>query len=173
MKDAIIVRKETGSFSTKEMIGEEEMKRQMELFLIILLPILGLVFLGGKIMNLTKRPEQKITASSSKKVVQKSEEEIKKEQIAYLKEHEQEIVDFVKAQNPKVESVQIDWDQTQWGVAGNGTPQGGDEMILIFGGFNQNPESGWRVDLVVEDGKINLKTMSLGQNLSLGQEIFE
>ena len=149
------------------------MKRRLELFLIILLPILGIVFLGGKIMTLTKRPEQKITASSSKKVVQKSKEEIKKEQIAYLKEHEQEIVDFVKAQNPKVESVQIDWDQTQWGVAGNGTPQGGDEMILIFGGFNQNPESGWRVDLVVEDGKINLKTMSLGQNLSLGQEIFE
>ena len=54
------------------------MKRQLELFLIILLPILGLVFLGGKIMTLTKRPEQKITASSSKKVVQKSEEEIKK-----------------------------------------------------------------------------------------------
>ena len=157
----------------KGRIGEEEMKRQMELFLIILLPILGLVFLGGKIMTLTKRPEQKITASSSKKVVQKSEEEIKKEQIAFLKEHEQEIIDFVKAQNPKVESVQIDWDQTQWGVAGNGTPQGGDEMILIFGGFNQNPESGWRVDLVVEDGKINLKTMSLGQNLSIGQEIFE
>ena len=157
----------------KGRIGEEEMKRRLELFLIILLPILGIVFLGGKIMTMTKRPEQKITASSSKKVVQKSEEEIKKEQIAYLKEHEQEIVDFVKAQNPKVESVQIDWDQIQWGVAGNGTPQGGDEMILIFGGFNQNPESGWRVDLVVEDGKINLKTMSLGQNLSLGQEIFE
>ena len=149
------------------------MTRRLELFLIILLPILGIVFLGGKIMTLTKRPEQKITASSSKKVVQKSKEEIKKEQIAFLKEHEQEIVDFVKAQNPKVESVQIEWDQTQWGVAGNGTPQGGDEMILIFGGFNQNPDSGWRVDLVVEEGKINLKTMSLGQNLSIGQEIFE
>ena len=149
------------------------MKRQMELFLIILLPILGLVFLGGKIMNLTKRPEQKITASSSKKVVQKSKEEIKKEQVAYLKEHEQEIVDFVKAQNPKVESVQIYWDETQWGVAGNGTPQGGDEMILIFGGFNQNPESSWRVDVVVEDGKINLKMMSLGQSLRIGGRIFE
>ncbi|WP_061604338.1 hypothetical protein [Streptococcus parasanguinis] len=157
----------------KGRIGEEEMTRRLELFLIILLPILGIVFLGGKIMTLTKRPEQKITASSSKKVVQKSKEEIKKEQIAFLKEHEQEIVDFVKAQNPKVKSVQIDWDQTQWGVAGNGTPQGGDEMILIFGGFNQNPDSGWRVDLVVEEGKINLKTMSLGQNLSIGQEIFE
>ena len=149
------------------------MKRQLELFLIILLPILGLFFLGGKIMTLAKRPEQKITASSSKKVVQKTKEEIKKEQIAYLKEHEQEIVDFVKAQNPKVESVQIYWDETQWGVAGNGTPQGGDEMIIIFGGFNQNPESSWRVDVVVEDGKINLKTMSLGQSLRIGGRIFE
>ena len=50
------------------------MKRQMELFLIILLPILGLVFLGGKIMTLAKRPEQKITTSSSKKVVQNQKE---------------------------------------------------------------------------------------------------
>ena len=81
----------------KGRIGEEEMKRGLELFLIILLPILGLVFFGGKIMTLTKRPEQKITASSSKKVVKKSEEEIEKDQVAYLKEHEQEIVDFVKA----------------------------------------------------------------------------
>ena len=118
-------------------------------------------------MTLTKRPEQKITASSSKKVVQKPEGDIKKEQLDYLKEHEQKVIDLVKAQNSKVESVQIYWDETQWGVAGNGTPQGGDEMILIFGGFNQNPESSWRVDLVVEDGKINLKTMSLGQNLSI------
>ena len=79
----------------------------------------------------------------------------------------------MKAQNPKVESVQINWDETEWGVAGNGTPQGGDEMILIFGGFNQNPESSWRVDVAVEDGKINLKTMSLGQYLRMGGRIFE
>ena len=71
------------------------MKRQMELFLIILLPILGLVFLEEN-HDPDKRPEQKITTTSSKKVVQKLEEEIKKEQIAFLKEHEQEIVDFVK-----------------------------------------------------------------------------
>ena len=101
------------------------MKRQMELFLIILLPILGLVFLGGKIMTLTKRPEQKITSTSSKKAAQKTEEEIKKEQLDYLKEHEQEIVDLVKAQNSKVESVQIDWDSMIIEESGNGTPQGG------------------------------------------------
>ena len=107
--------------------------------------------------------QDKTNVSSSIKVDKKA---IKQKQLAILKEHEQEIVDFVKAQNPKVESVQIYWDETEWGVAGNGTPQGGDEMILIFGGFNQNSESSWRVDVVVEDGKINLKTMSLGQNLA-------
>ena len=133
-----------------------------------------LLCIGGCIVKHKDDTKQgKTIAASSTKDLKEDEETIKKKQLAYLKEHEKEIVDFVKAQNPKVESVQIYWDETQWGVAGNGTPQGGDEMILIFGGFNQNPESGWRVDLVVEDGKINLKTMSLGQNLSIGQEIFE
>ena len=61
------------------------MKRRLELFLIILLPILGIVFLGGKIMTLTKRPEQKITTLLQRKSFKKSEEEIKKEQVAYLK----------------------------------------------------------------------------------------
>lgn len=117
-----------------------------------------------------KSRQEKIVASSS---IKEDKKAIKQKQLAHLKEHEQEIVDFVKAQNPKVESVQINWDETQWGVAGNGTPQGGDEMILIFGGFNQNPESSWRVDVVVEDGKINLKTMSLGQYLRMGGRIFE
>ena len=127
------------------------MKRQMELFLIILLPILGLVFLGGKIMTLTKRPEQKITTTFSKKVVQKSEEEIKKEQIAFLKEHEQEIVDFVKAQSPKVESVQIDWNSMQIEESGNGTPQGGGYNLSISGQINQLKNTKFSVDFYLED----------------------
>ena len=152
----------------KGRIGEEEMKRQVELFLIILIPILGLVFLGGKIMHLTKRPEQKITASSSKKVVQKSKEEIKKEQIAFLKEHEQEIVDFVKAQNPKVESVQIDWDQTQWSDGGLTTPE---YYMNVFGGINHIENSGWGVDIPInEDGTINLKNMTMGDYISIDGE---
>ena len=122
----------------------------MELFLIILLPILGLVFLGGKIMTLTKRPEQKIT-TFSKKVVQKSEEEIKKEQIAFLKEHEQEIVDFVKAQSPKVESVQIDWNRMQIEESGNGTPQGGGYNLSISGQINQLKNTKFSVDFYLED----------------------
>ena len=31
-------------------------------------------------------------------------------QMAYLKEHEEEIANFIKSRNPKVESVQFDWE---------------------------------------------------------------
>lgn len=151
--------------------GEEEMKRRLELFLIILLPILGIVFLGGKIMNLNKRPEQQVTSSSSKKDVQKSEEEIKKEQVAYLKEHEQEIVDLVKAQNSKVESVQIDWDQTQWGDGGLTTPE---YYMNVYGGINHIEESGWRVDIPInEDNTLNLDEMYIGSDIDIGGRLLE
>lgn len=147
------------------------MKRRVELFLVLLLPILGLVFLGGKIMTLTKRPEQKITASSSKKVVQKSEEEIKKEQVAYLKEHEQEVIDLVKAQNSKVESVQIDWDQTQWSDGGLTTPE---YYMSVYGGINHIEESGWRVDIPInDDNTLNLDEMYIGSDIGIGGRLFE
>ena len=147
------------------------MKRQMELFLIILLPILGLVFLGGKIMHLTKRPEQKVTASSSKKVVQKTEEEIKKEQLDYLKEHEQEVVDLVKAQNSKVESVQIDWDHTQWSDGGLTTPE---YYMNVYGCINHIEESSWRVDIPInEDNTLNLDEMYIGSGIRVGGRLFE
>jgi len=133
--------------------------------IMIVSSIAVLLSIGGCTVKQKEDTKQGKTIATSS--IKEDKKAIKQKQLAFLKEHEQEIVDFVKAQNPKVESVQIYWDETQWGVAGNGTPQGGDEMILIFGGFNQDPESSWRVDLVVEDGKINLKTMSLGQNLSI------
>ena len=147
------------------------MKRQIELFLIILLPILGMIFLGGRIMNITKKPEQKVTASSSKKVVQKTEEEIKKEQLDYLKEHEQKVIDLVKAQNSKVESVQIDWDHTQWGDGGLTTPE---YYMNVYGGVNHIEESGWRVDIPInEDNTLNLDEMYVGSDIHIGGRLLE
>ncbi|RHK67328.1 lipoprotein BUG3 [Streptococcus parasanguinis] len=143
----------------------KNMRKQINNLIIALAFILTIGCLVGCVKQEREKSRQAQTGTSSTK--KEDKETIKQKQLTYLKEHEQEIVDFVKAQNPKVESVQIYWDETEWGVAGNGTPQGGDEMILIFGGFDKNPESSWRVDVVVEDGKINLKTMSLGQNLSI------
>ena len=141
------------------------MRKQINNLMIALAFVSTLGCLVGCVKQEREKSRQAQTGTSSTK--KEDKETIKQKQLTYLNEHEQEIVDFVKAQNPKVESVQIYWDETEWGVAGNGTPQGGDEMILIFGGFDKNPESSWRVDVVVEDGKINLKTMSLGQNLSI------
>lgn len=147
------------------------MKKRVELVLIILLPVLGLLFLGEKIMNMTKKPEQKVTASSSKKVVQKSEEEIKKEQLDYLKEHEQKVIDLVKAQNSKVESVQIDWDQTQWGDGGLTTPE---YYMSVYGRINHIEESGWRVDIPInDDNTLNLDEMYIGSDINIGGRLFE
>ena len=122
-------------------------------------------------MTLTKRPEQKVTASSSKKVEQKSEEEIKKEQVAYLKEHEQKVVDLVKVQNPKVESVQIDWDQTQWSDGGLTTPE---YYMSVYGGINNIEESGWRVDIPInDDNTLNLDEMYIGSDINIGGRLLE
>lgn len=147
------------------------MKRRVELFLIILLPILGLLFLGGKIMNMTKKPEQKVTASSSKKVVKKSQEEIKEEQIAYLKEHEQEIIDYVKAQSPKIESVQIDWDDVRWSDGGFLFP---DYSIEVYGTVNHIEVSGWSASMPInDDNSIDLKKISIFNHITIGEEILE
>lgn len=130
------------------------MKRRVELVLVLLLPILGLVFLGGKIMNLNKRPVQKITSASSKKVVQKSKEEIKKEQIAYLKEHEQEMTAYVKEHNVNIHQVSYDWDSVRTVVGGNGTPQGGDEILLVYGYANGSDLTNFSLNFTLDENKI-------------------
>ena len=57
-------------------------------------------------------------------------------QLAYLKEHEEDMADFVKSLSPKVESVQFDWDSMKVGQVGNGTPQGGGDILTIEGRIN-------------------------------------
>ena len=147
------------------------MKRRVELIFLLVFPILGVIFLGGKIMNLNKRPEQKVTASSSKKVVQKSEEEIKKEQIAFLKEHEQEIVDYVRAQNSKIESVQIDWTDVRWSDGGFLFP---DYSIEVYGTVNHIEDSGWSASMPInDDDSIDLKKISIFNHITIGEEILE
>ena len=57
-----------------------------------------------------KSRQEKIVASSS---IKEDTEVFKQKQLAYLKDHEQEIVDFVKSKSSKVESIQIYWDETK------------------------------------------------------------
>ena len=62
-------------------------------------------------------------------------------QLAYLKEHEEDMADFVKSLSPKVESVQFDWDSMKVGQVGNGTPQGGGYMLTLRGKVNNNDKT--------------------------------
>ena len=94
-------------------------------------------------------------------------------QLAYLKEHEEEIKDFVKSQNPKIESVQIAWEETKWEKVGNGTPQGGGEVVSIFGEFNNLKESDWNVLIEIKEGKVDLESMGISNGIRLGGELFD
>lgn len=94
-------------------------------------------------------------------------------QLAYLKEHEEEIKEFVKSLNPKVESVQIDWDETMWEKVGNGTPQGGGNVVIVGGGFNNIEGSTWQVIFEIEDGRVVFDTMTQGSPLRVGGRIFD
>ena len=94
-------------------------------------------------------------------------------QLAYLKEQQKEIEDFVKSKNSKIESVQIDWRQTQWDKVGNGTPQGGGDIIDVYGTFNNIDNSGWHVMIIVDDGKVDLASMTLVNGLGIGGKPFE
>ena len=101
----------------------------------------------------------------------KQEETIKKKQLDYLKEHEQKVIDLVKAQNSKVESVQIDWDQTQWGDGGLTTPE---YYMSVYGRINNIEESGWGVDIPInEDNTLNIDEMYIGSDIRVGGRLFE
>ena len=97
----------------------------------------------------------------------------KEKQLAYLKEHEEEIKEFVKSQNSKIESVQIDWEQTQWDQIGNGTPQGGGDIVQVYGGFNNIAKSSWSVVIEIENGKVLIDTIGIVSPLSIGGDLFE
>ena len=131
--------------------------------------IVALLSIGGcSVKHKDDTKQGKTIAASS---IKEDKEAIKQKQLAYLKEHEKEIVDFMKAQSPKIESVQIYWDETQWIDGGNGTPQSGDEVIEIFGTVNQLEDSGWRVDVVFDsDQKM---TFSMGHHISIKGDYIE
>ena len=129
---------------------------------------LMLVFtsIGGCSVNQKAHTKQAQTTTSSS--TEEDTEVLKQKQLAYIKEHEQEIVDFVKAQNPKVESVQIDWDETQMSDGGLTTPE---YYMNIFGRINHIEKSGWGVDIPMnENGTVNLKNMTMGDYISIDGE---
>ncbi|WP_061592276.1 hypothetical protein [Streptococcus sanguinis] len=97
----------------------------------------------------------------------------KEKQLDYLKKHQDEIKNFIKSQNSKIESVEIDWEETQWNQVGNGTPQGGGDVIDVYGRFNNIENSGWHVMIGVPEGEFNIGAMTLVNYLSVNGDEFE
>ena len=120
------------------------MKKQINNLVIALAFILTIGCLVGCVKQEREKSRQAQTGTSS--TTKEDKEAIKQKQLAYLKEHEKEIVDFVKAQNPKIESVQIDWNSMQIEESGNGTPQAGGYNLSISGQINQLENTKFSVD---------------------------
>ena len=125
------------------------MRKQINILMIALAFISTLGCLLGCVKQEREKSKQAQTATSS--TTKEDKEAIKQKQLAYLKEHEKEIVDFVKVQSPKVESVQIDWNSIQIEESGNGTPQGGGYNLSISGQINQLENTKFSVDFYLED----------------------
>ena len=144
------------------------MKKRTKSIIATIASIVALVSLGGCAMTQKESNKQDKKVASSKKAIKDDKEAIKQKQLAYLKNHEQEIIDLVKAQSPKVESVQIDWEETQWSDGGLTNPE---YYINVFGRINNIEESGWGVDIPINDDEsVNLEEMIMGDYISIGGE---
>lgn len=125
------------------------MRLETRQIMVTVVAMAGFLSLGGCLGNPKEhtKPINNIASSS----IKEDKETIKQKQLAYLKEHEKEIVDFVKTQSPKIESVQIDWNSMQIEESGNGTPQGGGYNLSISGQINQLENTKFSVDFYLED----------------------
>ena len=125
------------------------MKKHTKIILLTVTSIIALFSIEGCTIKSKEQTKQAQTVTSS--TTKEDKETIKQKQLAYLKEHEKEIVDFVKAQSPKIESVQIDWNSMVIEESGNGTPQGGGYNLSISGQINQLENKKFSVDFYLED----------------------
>ena len=107
------------------------MKKGKLAFLLAITSVLA----GGVIIAIQK---QNIFSNDTHPSKQLSARE---KQLAYLKDHEKDMADFVKYLSPKVDSVQFNWDSMEVGEIGNGTPQGGGYMLTLDGRINNNKDT--------------------------------
>ena len=147
------------------------MGKRTKIIITTITSIVALVSIGGCAMTQKESNKQDKEVTSSKKAIKDDEEIIKQNQLAYLKEHEQEIIDFVKSQSPKIGSVQIDWEETQWSDGGLTNPE---YYINVFGRINNIEESGWGVDIPINDNNtLNIDEMYIGSDIRIKGRLFD
>ena len=84
-------------------------------------------------------------------------------QLAYLKEHEKEIIAWIHSVYPKVETVPFDWDTLTVGPVSNGVMNVG-YNLSVRGKFNNMPETVLHIDFKL-DNKDSIPSVSkMGMN---------
>ncbi|EHJ52964.1 hypothetical protein [Streptococcus macacae] len=160
------------------------MKKSTKITLISLTTLAILAGIGGSLMvanDFNSRFEAFVKAKrdqEAKEAEKKKQEDkmtTKEKQLAYVKEHQQEIVKLIKSQSSKVESVQIDWDETKWSDGGLTKSE---YYINLYGHINDIEDSGWVVDIPLNDDNsvnmsVNMDEMYVANSIDIGGEPIE
>ena len=103
---------------------------------------------------------------------------IKDKQLAWLKEHEKEIVAWIRSRHPKITTVNFDWNTYRVGAISNGVQTVG-YNLSVKGTFNDNPDTVLVIDFSLnnEDSIPNMKDIGMNNPPSIkkgkGLYIFE
>ena len=103
---------------------------------------------------------------------------IKDKQLAWLKEHEKQIVAWIQSRHPKITTVNFDWNTYRVGAISNGVQIVG-YNLSVKGTFNDNPETVLVIDFSLsnEDSIPNMKDIGMNNPPSIkkgkGLYIFE
>ena len=73
----------------------------------------------------------------------------KDKQLAWLKEHEKQIVSWIQSRHPKITTVNFDWDTYRVGAISNGVQTVG-YNLSVKGTFNDNPDTALFIDFSLE-----------------------
>ena len=123
------------------------MMKKRNIAILSIVALTATLVIGGTIMTL----QNKNLFTDGTKQERKEEQDPHEKQLDYLKEHEEEVIEFVKSKNPKIESVQLIWDSLIVEEIGNGTPQGAGFNLSLKGTFNHIKDSDFTVDFPLEN----------------------
>ena len=73
----------------------------------------------------------------------------KDKQLAWLKEHEKQIVAWIRSRHPKITTVNFDWNTYRVGAISNGVQTVG-YNLSVKGMFNDNPDTALFIDFSLE-----------------------
>ena len=87
----------------------------------------------------------------------------KDKHLAWLKEHEKEIVSWIQSRHPKITSVDFDWSTYRVGAISNGVQIVG-YNLSVKGTFNDNPDTALFIDFSLETKDSIPEMVNIGMN---------